>query len=92
MLDISGRRQIWLILGIYRWLGPLMVEKETIEEKANAERAETIFAVARVQEGRLLVDHTVDVAQMVEMRVNWKTWLRTMGGNVCLTGASVVCI
>jgi hypothetical protein len=77
--DISGRRQIWLILGIYRWLGPLIVEKETIEEKANAERAETIFAIARAQEGRLLVDHTVDAAQMVEMRVNWKTWLRDHG-------------
>jgi hypothetical protein len=21
--DVSGRRQIWLIIGVYRWLGPL---------------------------------------------------------------------
>jgi hypothetical protein len=77
--DVSGRRQIWLILGIYRWLGPLIVERLNVGGDADAKSPVVGCALAKVREGRMWVEHTVNAAEMVDMRVRWKTWLRDHG-------------
>lgn len=80
--DVSGRRQTWLLLGIYRWLGsllPLVVETPKVDSDTKTEAAERGLAVSKAQESRLWTDHTVDAAEMVEMRVKWKIWFRDHG-------------
>ena len=77
--DVTGRKQIWLILAIYRWLGPLIVAKTDVDGNAEGERTEAGSTVARSHENRMWIDHTVDAAEMVEMRARWKTWLREYG-------------
>jgi hypothetical protein len=77
--DISGRRQIWLILAIYRWLGPLGVGKLNIDGDADAKSQVADHTLRKAREGRMWVDHTVNAAEMVEMRVKWKIWLRDHG-------------
>lgn len=77
--DVTGRRQIWLILAIYRWLGPLIVATSNFDVEADGQCAEAGFALTRSYENRMWLDHTVDAAEMVEMRVKWKTWLRGHG-------------
>ncbi len=79
--DVSGRRQVWLILGVYRWLGPLVVKKSTVVADVDGECADagSVLVKAKAQERRMWVGHTVDAAEMVEMRVKWKAWLRDYG-------------
>jgi len=77
--DISGRRQIWLILAIYRWLGPLGVGRLNVDGDADAKSPVADHTLGKAREGRMWVDHTVNAAEMVEMRVNWRTWLRDHG-------------
>lgn len=77
--DISGRRQIWLMVASYRWLGPLIVENLT-EDGADDVRGQKVDTLAmNTYRGREWVDHTVDAAEMVEMRVKWKSWMREYG-------------
>lgn len=69
--DASGRRQVWLIIAVYRWLGPL------------TESAEVTSAAHP-----LWVDHTVDAAEMVEMRARWEVWMQGFGKR-CLPDWSI---
>lgn len=79
--DVSGRRQIWLILGIYRWLGPLLCEPHSIDFDGYGctEHAEATLSMPKRDSHGLWVRHTVDAAEMVEMRFNWKIWLKEYG-------------
>jgi hypothetical protein len=83
--DVTGRRQIWLIVGVYRWLGSLVLDKGTVGDGVcveDAEKVEEGLRIAKGQESRLWLDHTVDAAEMVEMRGKWKTWLSHYGRKV----------
>jgi hypothetical protein len=77
--DASGRRQIWLILAVYRWLGSLVVACVRPDDGMNGEVGEVGVAIAKGPEDKSWTDHTVDAAEMVEMRVKWRTWLRDYG-------------
>jgi hypothetical protein len=50
-----------------------------VDVDADAECAEAAFPAAKAYKDRMWVDHTVDAAEMVEMRIKWMTWLRDHG-------------
>lgn len=77
--DVSGRRQIWLIVAIYRWLGPLIIGKITEDGAGDAGTEKAGIAAMNLYRGREWLDHTVDAAEMVEMRVKWKSWMKEYG-------------
>jgi hypothetical protein len=84
--DVSGRTQIWLILGVYRWLGPLVehheavIEGEALPDHAGYEdeRPDSKLSTP-MHEARTWMGHTVDADEMIQMRVNWDDWFRRYG-------------
>ena len=55
--DVSGRKQIWLILAVYRWLGSLVVAKKTCYGGVDGEVGEVVSVAAKGPGGRLWTDH-----------------------------------
>ena len=83
----SGRRQVWLILSIFRWLGSLTPSR--VSRDPTAARPETGDKSLRSgAEERLWTDHTVDAAEMAAMRGRGKAWMGEFGSR-CLPDWSI---
>ena len=65
--------------GRYRWLGSLVVRPATSDDDVIDEVEEHGFAIAKGPGDKSWREHTVNAAEMVEMRANWRTWVKAYG-------------
>lgn len=103
--DATGRRQVWLVLGVWRGLGKLKIQdddddsgvdeiisdpdEEAGDEKTDATRNAGPDPGTGDKEPAW-VDHTVDVPERAAMRKHWEEWNRgSGGGGKCLPDWSI---